>query len=619
MCFLSQCECVALVEIVPACFASATIPRRIEGEFMKIAKLALVAAIGAAIAGCGGEPAKGRPEIQASQTEVWARSITLDADAFGLTPGDSRKVTATLAPANVTNTQVRWESSDTAVAAVDADGNVTGIGEGVARITATNRDLSATATVTVSPKMIAVTGVDIHQDDLTLVVGDTEPLTASVRPATATNAKITWSSADPSISIVGEDGVVRAVAPGETTVGVRTDDGGFTANLSVTVKPAPQPLRKIGVRVSGLQGGAVVLRNNATDRLELTANGNFEFANKAANYSVTVEKQPLGFQYCRVDNGSGFAKEDVTNIAVSCGDANAQASTLAGSGQAGSSDGAGTAASFTNPWGLSVDVGGNVFVADVGNEKVRKVSPSGVVTTIAGPGAPSFANGANAGGAFDALRDTAVDTTGNVYVVQNRALRKITPNGAVSVIASNTSWQLDSVAVDKKGTVYVGVGMPSSIMTFSPKGEKSTLAGSGIRGADDATGTSASFDYPGSVAIDDATGNLYVADYRNNKIRKVAPSGVVTTFAGSGVAGTTDGTGAAASFNGPFGIAVDAIGTVYVADRESGRIRKISPTGAVRTLYTASWTPQGLAVDSNGNLYVSNKSGHAVVKLVPRP
>jgi sugar lactone lactonase YvrE len=94
---------------------------------------------------------------------------------------------------------------------------------------------------------------------------------------------------------------------------------------------------------------------------------------------------------------------------------------------------------------------------------------------------------------------------------------------------------------------------------------------------------------------------------------------VVTTFAGSGVAGTTDGTGAAASFNGPFGIAVDAIGTVYVADRESGRIRKISPTGAVRTLYTASWTPQGLAVDSNGNLYVSNKSGHAVVKLVPRP
>jgi sugar lactone lactonase YvrE len=208
--------------------------------------------------------------------------------------------------------------------------------------------------------------------------------------------------------------------------------------------------------------------------------------------------------------------------------------TLAGSGVSGSADGAGTAASFNYPSGVAVDSTGNIYVADSNNNKIRKITPAGVVTTLAGSGVSDSEDGTGTTASFAYPRGVAVDKSGNLYVADssNNKVRKITPAGAVT-----------------------------------------TLAGSGRKGSRD--GTAANFNYPNGVAVD-SIGNVYVVDSGNHKIRKVTTAGVVTTLAGSGVEGSEDGTGTAASFYWPTGVAVDSSGNVYVADSNNNLIRKIT-------------------------------------------
>ncbi|SVC90482.1 uncharacterized protein METZ01_LOCUS343336, partial [marine metagenome] len=220
-----------------------------------------------------------------------------------------------------------------------------------------------------------------------------------------------------------------------------------------------------------------------------------------------------------------------------------EVTTFAGSGTSGSSDGTGTEASFNGPWGVAIDGSGNLFVADVYNNLIRKITPEGVVTTFAGGDESSLTDGIGTEASFGWPAGLAFDGSGNLFVSDyaNDAIRKITSSGAVT-----------------------------------------TFAGNGEKGNADGIGTAARFYSPQGIRFD-SKGDLYVADQKNNLIRKITPEGVVTTFAGSGSASSEDGTGMAASFNDPRDLVFDNQGNLFVVCKGSHLIRKITPEGVVTT------------------------------------
>ena len=325
--------------------------------------------------------------------------------------------------------------------------------------------------------------------------------------------------------------------------------------------------------------------------------------------------------------------------------------TLAGTvGSAGDTDGTGAAAQFHYPRGLAVDAAGNVFVADTSNLTIRKISPAGVVTTLAGTAASlGSADGTGAAARFNYPRGLAVDAAGNVLVADtgNHTIRKISPAGVVTTLAG-TATSLGStdgtgaaarfsspagLAVDAAGYVFVADTSNHTIRKISPAGVVTTLAGTaGMSGSTDGTGAAARFNLPIGLAVDGA-GNVLVADYKNHTIRKISPAGVVTTLAGkAGVQGSLNGTGAAARFSSPTGLAVDGAGNVLVVDYGNNTIRKISPAGVVTTLAGTAGVqdstdgtgaaarfsnPIGLTVDGAGNVLVADSANHTIRKISP--
>ncbi len=267
-------------------------------------------------------------------------------------------------------------------------------------------------------------------------------------------------------------------------------------------------------------------------------------------------------------------------------------STLAGTGVQGDINATGALASFNRPSGVAVDANGNVYVADQGNSQIREITPAGVVTTLAGGDTTGTTNGPGASATFFNPTGVAVDPKGNVYVADagNNLIRLINTSGIVSTYAGSVTDTTQSifnnptgVAADALGNVFVANYLNSNILSINASGTINVLAGTGVQGSANGPANAATFFFPSNVAVD-AAENVYVADEVNNLIRKITPNGTVSTLAGSGVAGATDSTGTAASFNGPAGIAVDAAGNVYVADANNNLIRKITPAGLVTTV-----------------------------------
>ncbi len=329
--------------------------------------------------------------------------------------------------------------------------------------------------------------------------------------------------------------------------------------------------------------------------------------------------------------------------------------TLAGlAGNPGTNVGTGSAARFNEPAGVAVDSAGNVYVADYYSDTIRKVTPAGVVTTLAGrAGTQGGQNGTGSGALFNLPNDTAVDTNGNIYVADsnNKAIRKVTSTGVVTTLAGGSFGSTDGtngtarfedpsgVAVDTAGNVYVADWLASTIRKVTPVGTNwvvTTLAGlAGSSGSTDGTNSVARFKQPSGVAVDSA-GNLYVADEYNDTIRKMTPMGtnwVVTTLAGTpGITGSADGTNGVAQFAGPEGVAVDGAGNVYVADTDNHVIRKVTPAGMVTTLAGLAGSPgstdgtgsnalfnipTAVAVDSNGNLYIADLGNDTIRQGFP--
>jgi sugar lactone lactonase YvrE len=304
--------------------------------------------------------------------------------------------------------------------------------------------------------------------------------------------------------------------------------------------------------------------------------------------------------------------------------------TLAGSGTPGFADDMGAAAFFRSPEGVAVDATGNVYVADSDNNRIRKVTPAGAVTTLAGSGAPGFADGTGASATFYRPAEVAVDTAGNVYVTGGSdGFRKVTPTGVVSRLVA--SIDACSVAVDTSDDIYLGAAY--GIQKLTSPGVVTTVAGSGSRGFVDGNGSAAMFDSCSSGIAVDTAGNVYVAD--SDRIRKVTPAGVVMPLAGSGatvgVTNFANGAGATAMFNGPSGVAVDAAGNVYVADSGNNRIRKVTAAGVVTTFAGSGYAafsdgaggvasfnkPWGVAVDGAGNVYVGDLQNNRIRKIRP--
>jgi serine/threonine protein kinase, bacterial len=321
-------------------------------------------------------------------------------------------------------------------------------------------------------------------------------------------------------------------------------------------------------------------------------------------------------------------------------------STLAGSGSIGTTNGTGTAASFDNPYGLAVDPFGNIYVADYYNNKIRVISPSGVVTILAGSGTAGSSNGTGAGASFNGPFGIAIDTLGNLYVTDfnNNLIRKVTPGGVVSTFAgSGTQGYVNAtgtgasfydptgIGVDASNNVYVCDSANEVIREITPGGVVSTFAGvTGFGGFVNGAGTIAQFNWPDGV-VADSSGNLYVSDQFNNMVRKITPGAVVSTLAGSGTAGSANGTGGAASFYWPCGIAIDSSGNLYMTDEFNNSVREITQAGVVTTLAgtgskgstnglatVASFNePGGIAVDSSGDVYVGDTFNNLIRKITP--
>ncbi len=322
-------------------------------------------------------------------------------------------------------------------------------------------------------------------------------------------------------------------------------------------------------------------------------------------------------------------------------------STVAGSGVMGSVDGTGANASFSNLMGLAVDAAGNIIVADSHNSMIRKVTPDGVVTTIAGNGTTGTADGKGAAATFFYPTAVTTDKNGNIYVADthNSLIRKITPDGVVTTFAGNPTPEEKSrtnyrplfdnpmgIVADNDGNVFISDWIHDRICKITPDGKATTIAGSGEPGSNDGTGTVAAFYLPEGIALDDK-GNLYLADTYNNMIRKITKDGVVTTLAGKpgkkNRGGFVNGKGNVALFAHPTGIAVDKKGNIYVGDDGNNVVRKITPDGMVSTfagsglrgktdgdLKTASFfRPMGVAVDTAGNVYVADYQNSLVRKI----
>ena len=418
---------------------------------------------------------------------------------------------------------------------------------------------------------------------------------------------------------ITSDGVISTFAPGiplNSPLGIAFDQAGdlYIAdsgnNVVRRVSPSGAVTLVAGDGTSGYSGDhgpAVSAQLNSPIGLALDSSGNLFIADSANNCVRKVT--PAG-----------------------------AITTIAGTGAYGYSGDGGPAsqAELSNPSGLAVDSGGNLFIADSGNSVIRKVLPSGNIITVAG------GPGTSSSGSLGTPNGIALDSAGNLLITDDafNHVLKLNPAGSLTVIAGDGSYNYSgdgglaanarlgapaAVAIGAGGNVYIADLANSIVQKVSPTGIITPFAGTGTQGfsGDNGPAASAQLDGPYGLAISPA-GELYISDSSNNRIRKVSPNGTITTIAGNGTPGYSgdNGPATAAQLNQPRGIAIDSSGNLYIADTSNNRVRKVSSSGIITTVagtgvsgFSGSGIPatiaelsypNSVAVDSAGNLYITD-------------
>ena len=377
------------------------------------------------------------------------------------------------------------------------------------------------------------------------------------------------------------------------------------------------------IRKIGKDGQVTTLAGNAPH--QGSADGNGASATFIHPYSIAI------------DPSGNLLVTDSFNNTIRKVTLSGDVTTLAGmAGQTGSADGEGAAARFYSPIDISLDAGGNAIIVDAGNCTIRKLTPTGAVTTLAGCASQlGDALGSGPQALFNGTYGLALSGSGTVYVADsiNAKVKQVSALGVVSLLGnSDLLVSPAGLGINSAGHVFVADYGACWITEISPTGAEAIFAGQNagyIHGFLDGPAASAQFDSPLGTAVDSA-GNVYVADAANRRIRKITPSGTVSTFAGSGIKAGVDGVGVAASFMAPVALAFDASGNLYVCD--SFVIRKILPNGTVSTLVGAYGQPgvedgplqsarlsypYGCAVDAVGRIYFTEILTNTIRVITP--
>jgi sugar lactone lactonase YvrE len=449
---------------------------------------------------------------------------------------------------------------------------------------------------------------------------------------------------------VSADGIITTVAGNGTTN--YSGDGGtaISASLNYPVGVAVDAFGNLFIA----DGNNHRIREVNTDGIITTVAGDGTTAFSGDGGVAT--NAGLGPSGMTVDSAGNLFIADQYNNRIRKVDTDGIITTVAGNGTRNfSGDGsAATNASLFAPSGVAVDSSGNLFIADFGNNRIREVGANGIITTVAGSGpyggtAPVFSgDGGPATNATLAVPNgVALDSSGNLFIADtgNGRIRKVSTNGIITTVAGNGSVlgyfgdggpatnaslpNLASVAVDASGNLFIADTYNQRIRKVNANGIITTFAGGGI--GDGAAAINASLNYPHGVAVD-ASGNLFITDDLNNRIREVNANGIITTIAGDGTAAFSgDGSAATnATLDDPFDVALDASGNLFVADSGNSRLRELSTNGIIATVagngtsaYSgdggaaihAGCTFAGVAVDASGNLFIADTYNQRIRKV----